>query len=98
MTAGHCSNGASICNFGITRSNAQCDTARNSSVSFYDGAVLLNRMAQTNASFTNPGDSGGPWYFNNTAIGVHYGKYQGYSNFSRVPDVQAILSFIDKLG
>lgn len=55
-------------------------------------------MAQTNASFTNPGDSGGPWYFNNTAIGVHYGKYQGYSTFSRVPDVQAILSFIDKLG
>lgn len=93
------SNGSSICNFGKTRSNAQCDTVRNASVSFYnENGVLLNRMAQTNATFTNPGDSGGPWYFNNTALGVHFGKYQGYSTFSRAPDVQAILSVNIKVG
>lgn len=87
------SNGMSVCNKGKTRVNSGCTTVRNWNHAFTNtNGVYLSRMAQSNGSFTNPGDSGGPWYSGSTAIGVHFGKSGGYSTMSRVPDVEAILS------
>lgn len=87
------SNGASVCNFDKTRVNSACTTIRNWNHAFTnENGVYLSRMAQSNGSFTNGGDSGGPWYSGSIAIGVHYGKSGGYSTMSRVADVQAILS------
>lgn len=87
------SNGASVCNYGVTRTTAACTSIRNWNHAFYnESGVYLSRMAQTNGTFTNPGDSGGPWYYSSTAYGVHFGKSGGYSTMSRVPDLEAILS------
>lgn len=86
------SNGMAVCNYGQTRTGASCTTIRNWNHAFYSGGTYLSRMAQSNASFTNGGDSGGPWWSSGRAIGIHYGKSGGYSTMSRVPDVQSILS------
>jgi hypothetical protein len=87
------SNGAAVCNYGKTRTTAACTTIRNADHAFYNtDGVYLSRMAQSNGTFTNGGDSGGPWYYSATAYGVHYGKSGGYSTMSRVNDVEAILS------
>lgn len=89
---GASANGNAVCNFGKTRVIAQCTTIRNWNHAFYDtGGVYLSRMAQSNASFTNQGDSGGPWYYSSTAIGIHYGISGGYSTYSRIFDVESIL-------
>lgn len=86
-------NGMSVCNYGRRRTNFSCTTIRNWNHAFYNGnGVWLSRMAQSNGSFTLDGDSGGPWWHNNTGIGVHYGKSGGYSTMSRLPDVESILS------
>ncbi|WP_448073582.1 hypothetical protein [Georgenia yuyongxinii] len=86
-------NGISVCNYGKTRTNYACTTVRNWNHAFYNSqGIYLSRMAQTNGTFTNPGDSGGPWFYNNGAYGIHFGKSGGYSTYSRIFDVEAILS------
>ena len=87
--------GQSICNYGKTRTTASCTTVRTVGVAFnanIDGTTTyISRMVQSNGTFTNPGDSGGPWYNGTSAVGVHYGKFGGYSTFSQVGFAQSIL-------
>ncbi len=91
-SVGAVSSGASVCNFGRTRPTSSCTTVRNANHAFtYDGTVL-GGMVQTNGSFTNGGDSGGPWYSNNAALGIHFGKSGGYSTFSRATNAQQTLN------
>jgi hypothetical protein len=40
------------------------------------------RLVATDRSVTQGGDSGGPWYSGNTAIGIHSGTYGGLSQFT----------------
>lgn len=86
--------GASICNFGRTRPNAACTTVAAVNVCLTNSSgVAVCRLARTNGTFTNIGDSGGPWYLNNTAIGIHAGENSaGFAVFSQVGHVKAILS------
>lgn len=86
--------GASICNFGRTRPNAACTTVAAVNVCLTNSSgVAVCRLARTNGTFTNNGDSGGPWYLNNTAIGVHAGENSaGFAVFSQVGHLKAILS------
>lgn len=85
------SNGIPVCNVGRTRGGIGCAEVRRWNHSFtYDG-VRLSRMAQTTGTFTQGGDSGGPWYHGNGAYGVHFGKSGGYSTYSRIFDVEAVL-------
>lgn len=77
------SRGTSICNYGRSRTSYDCTTVREVGVSFWfvdeDGnSVYIGRMARSNGSFTNPGDSGGPWFNGTQAIGVHFGITSGY--------------------
>lgn len=87
--------GQSVCNYGKTRTTASCTTVRAVGVAFnanIDGTTTyVGRMVQSNGTFTNPGDSGGPWYNGTSAVGVHFGKYDGYSTFSQVGFAQSIL-------
>lgn len=88
--------GQSICNYGKTRSAHSCTTVRQVGLAFYaniDGtSTYISRMVQSNGAFTNPGDSGGPWFVNNSAVGIHYGKFGGYSTFSQAGFAQSVLS------
>lgn len=87
--------GQAICNYGKTRTNSSCTTVRAVGKAFtadIDGTdIYISRMTQSNGSFTNGGDSGGPWYTSNSAVGIHFGKFDGYSTFSSVGHAQSIL-------
>jgi hypothetical protein len=83
--------GTSVCNYGRTRTSSSCTTVSSTSVCATDGDFRLCRMVRTNGSFTNPGDSGGPWYSGNTAYGIHFGKVSGKSTYSRIGNAEAIL-------
>ncbi|MBN8206913.1 hypothetical protein JF550_13235 [Microbacterium esteraromaticum] len=88
--------GQSVCNYGKTRSAHSCTTVRKVGLAFYadvDGTDLyISRMVQSNGTFTNGGDSGGPWFINNSAVGIHFGKSGGYSTFSQAGFAQSILN------
>lgn len=87
--------GQAVCNYGKTRTTSSCTTVRSVGRSFtanIDGTMTsIGRMVQSNGSFTAQGDSGGPWYSSNSAVGIHYGKFEGYSTFSLVGFAQSIL-------
>lgn len=77
-------NGTSVCNYGKTRSTFSCTTIRNANHAFYSGSKYLSNMVQTNGSFTNFGDSGGPWFAGNSARGIHFGKSGGFSTYTKI--------------
>jgi hypothetical protein len=89
--------GSAVCNYGKTRASASCATVTDiSECATWEGSTSC-QLAVTNGTFTNPGDSGGPWYYNNTAFGIHYGKVGGYSSYSRTDNAQSILGVTIKL-
>lgn len=60
-----------ICRFGHT-TGAQCNEVDNLSVCYTDGDEYC-RLVQMKNHEAGPGDSGGPWYWGNTAYGIHSG-------------------------
>lgn len=49
-------------------------------------------LVLTNGTFTNNGDSGGPWVYGGRAVGIHTGTLDGKAVFSRVQRLMAALS------
>ena len=90
--------GTAVCNYGKTRTTASCTTVQAISVCSTVSGVTACQLARTSAAFTNGGDSGSPWYFNNTAYGVHYGLTSYLSAYSRVDNAQSILGVTLKLN
>lgn len=92
--------GVSICNFGRTRPTAACGNVTEVNVCLTNSSgTSVCRLARTNATFTNNGDSGGPWYLNNTAVGITAGEDSaGRAVFSQIGHVKAILSTEVYLG
>lgn len=82
--------GAAVCNYGRTRSTAACATVQE--VNYCNSGKC--RLVRTNATFTNDGDSGGPWYYNNTAVGLHTGQLTTSKQavFTQINQAKAILS------
>jgi hypothetical protein len=93
--------GTVVCNYGFTRTTSSCATITDTS---WCGPMATGenicRMVVTNGTFTNLGDSGGPWYIANTALGVHSGEFltTGVAVFSRADNAQAILGVTIKLS
>ncbi|WP_182355225.1 S1 family peptidase [Flaviflexus huanghaiensis] len=86
-------NGSSVCNYGKTRSVSSCTTIRRANHAFINkDGKHVKQMVQTNGTFTNGGDSGGPWFSGNSARGIHFGKSGGYSTYTKIN------SALSKLG
>lgn len=86
--------GTQACNFGKTRARPSCGTVVNESVCVqYTDLPYVCSLVAVQGSFTNPGDSGGPWYIANRTLGIHSGsssaKNQMY--YSRVDRALSIL-------
>lgn len=91
--------GTSVCNYGKSRARSSCTTVSSQAVCATDqNGYRLCRLVRTNGAFTNPGDSGGPWYSGNRAYGIHFGKVSGKSSYSRIGNAEAILGIITKIG
>lgn len=88
--------GIAMCNYGRTRNGPSCTSVRNANHAFYANGVLLTGMAQSNGSFTNAGDSGGPWYYGSVAAGIHFGKSGGYSTYTKIFNAEIALGFRTK--
>ncbi len=100
---GYTSTGMGVCNYGKTRTTANCTTVAATNIcgswtSPDAGPVTLCRLMRTNTTITNPGDSGGPWYFNNTAYGIHFGTAGGSAAYSTVYNAQSILGILLKIS
>ncbi|MDO4901364.1 S1 family peptidase [Actinomyces sp.] len=85
--------GMVVCNYGRSRAFSSCTRIRNANHAFYSSnRVYVGQMVQTSGAFTNPGDSGGPWYIGNSALGIHFGKSGGYSTYTRIHSAQIALN------
>lgn len=86
--------GTQACNYGKTRSQPSCGTVVNESVcvQFTDMPYVCSLVA-VRGSFTSPGDSGGPWYIGNRALGIHAGSNKGKNQmyYSRVDRSLSVL-------
>lgn len=78
-----------VCNSGRTRDSSSCATVLE--VNYCGGLVCS--LVRTDGTFTNNGDSGGPWYSEFVAVGIHTGlTSSGEAVYSRINRLSAILS------
>ncbi|MGV3732042.1 MAG: S1 family peptidase [Microcella sp.] len=81
--------GTAICKYGVTTGQT-CSTVAVTSMCA-NGYCGLTRVF---ADISEPGDSGGPWFFGNTAMGIHHGTAAVgpylYSAFTRIGGVNAL--------
>ncbi len=85
--------GMVVCNYGRTRAFSSCARVRNANHAFYNSnGVYVGQMVQTSGAFTNPGDSGGPWYIGTSALGIHFGKSGGYSTYTKIHSAEIALN------
>ncbi|AXR74658.1 hypothetical protein QDX25_10450 [Auritidibacter ignavus] len=89
--------GALVCNFGQERGSSDCTTVRSANHSFNAidpdamEIVRVSNAVQTEAGLTEGGDSGGPWYSGNAALGIHFGQSEDLSTFSNILDAEDVL-------
>lgn len=91
---GNLTRGSQVCNNGRTRSSSSCGVVLNESVCVqYPNQPNMCSLVSVRGSFTNPGDSGGPWYVNNRAVGIHSGVNSSKNEmyYSRVDRALSIL-------
>lgn len=82
-------NGQTLCFNGKT-THKHCQGVRDSSVC----AGTMCHLVQMGSRVTNPGDSGGPWFYGNSAYGIHYGlMYDPFWPYDR--DIFSKASLID---
>ncbi|NUW44618.1 hypothetical protein [Nonomuraea rhodomycinica] len=69
--------GTRICHFGIT-SGGSCAKVARRDVS----SGSMRHMVVMDKDISEPGDSGGPWYYGGMAYGIHFGLIGGKSSFT----------------
>jgi hypothetical protein len=68
------SNGDFFCKYGRT-TDYDCSTVRDKKFSVTDeDGFRLKKMVQMEDEVTSSGDSGGPWFINGDAVGIHSGR------------------------
>ncbi len=85
--------GNTVCNYGKTRQNWTCAVVQNTSIC----AGNMCRLVQTDRQITYGGDSGGPWFAGNRALGILMGLVDNKSTYSRIGNAEAILGVTLKL-
>lgn len=84
--------GDSVCMYGKTTGQKRCGTVvacgvnQTTTVPDTGQRYDIGGLCRVGTWFTAPGDAGGPWFFGNTALGIHYGRAweNGPSAFSLV--------------
>jgi hypothetical protein len=71
--------GETACHYGIGTGIGTCGTVRQANTCLrLDApefvATRLCNAATMTADISEPGDSGGPWFYGNTALGIHHGQ------------------------
>ncbi|GAB3757400.1 chymotrypsin family serine protease [Microlunatus parietis] len=85
--------GATVCNYGEgSRTNAQCAIVRNTNgmITDRDDGTVYTQLRVVDRAITEGGDSGGPWFINNAARGVHSGLWDGRSAFEIAQAVSSV--------
>lgn len=68
--------GTRVCVYGIGTNYQRCSTVRARNVSYDPPGYHFIGLTGTSEYITTRGDSGGPWFSNDVARGVHSGVYQ----------------------
>lgn len=65
--------GQTVCNYGLT-TGRKCLTVHKRGVSYSYGGYSYRNLTAASRHVTAGGDSGGPWYYGHSAVGVHSGR------------------------
>lgn len=81
---------APVCNYGKTtgyKCSTVTQTGKTATIWIPDGGAMytVGPLRCTGSHITAGGDSGGPWFYNYVAYGIHSGHYHGGSCWSSVP-------------
>jgi streptogrisin C len=72
------------------------DLSACATVTSAEGTYTACRLVRTDNDISDPGDSGGPWYWGTTAYGIHWGTFDTVfgdrSAFSRATYVDEALN------
>ncbi|MGN9914704.1 S1 family peptidase [Phytohabitans sp. LJ34] len=94
--------GETACHYGIGTGDGVCGTIRQANTCLrldapdFEATRLCNAATMT-ADISEDGDSGGPWFYGNTALGIHHGQYryageaQSVSAFTQTANLRDIL-------
>jgi hypothetical protein len=82
--------GDQVCGFGRGGLDRHCRTV-NWVNNQCDG---LSHLVEVDADVMSPGDSGGPWFRNNRAIGIHHGPCGRYDLFRAVGNLPRALEAV----
>lgn len=79
-----------VCNYGKTtgyKCSTVAQTGKTATIWIPDGGAMytVGPLRCTASHITAGGDSGGPWFYNYVAYGIHSGHYHGGSCWSSVP-------------
>ncbi len=86
--------GGSVCVYGIQHSAFWCTTV--TAVNQYYGAVC--KQNKTNTGSTVTGDSGGPWFWNNSAVGTHTGLNSSKAIYTLIASAETLVGGAVYLG
>lgn len=95
VTDGYPSINESVCGYGRSSNDAYYTRVKTTE-SICDGEGSARVHLTLTYATNNPlvgGDSGGPWYYNNKASGVHFGNCDGVEAFTKVSDIYGAFGF-----
>lgn len=87
------SKGNVVCKFGITTGHG-CAEVIAISRTIKTNSGNFGKQIVTDKKITAPGDSGGPWFWSTTAMGIHSSSSDCHSNFTRVRAGEDIDSYV----
>ncbi|MCE7081737.1 S1 family peptidase [Streptomyces sp. ST2-7A] len=67
--------GSSVCHFGLGTKGKRCSSVRSLGVCYQPDDLRFCGLASTENYVSTGGDSGGPWFFDYEAKGIHSGVY-----------------------
>lgn len=88
------SDGQTICRFGH-RTGAHCNTVEDTSLCVTFDDIETCRLVRMDTDEADGGDSGGPWYYGNTAYGFHTGETSCHFFWRDICDVWSRVTYID---
>jgi hypothetical protein len=88
---------SSVCHYGRGTGYTRCSTVDRPSTYYYDDNQRYEGIVRTATYVSTGGDSGGPWFTNNAARGIHAAGGDGHSYFTWISSL-SYLEVSIKLG
>lgn len=82
--------GTLACKFGTTTGSTCATVIATDQCASYDGYPTFCGMARVSGYFSEPGDSGGPWFSGTKALAIHSGRWGSGSVGTKISDISGL--------